>query len=412
MTSSWKRNRLVILASLALALLGIMMVMPFVPLYVQELGVTDPSRVALWSGAALGISGLEMALLLPLWDRLAKRTGRKFQVLRSLVGSILALSAMWAARSALQLLAAFMFDGVISGFYPQFWTLMSVSAPAGGVGQAISLLWSMDLVISAIAPFLGGLLADQVGFRPIYILAAILVLLALIVMWVGYRDERGEVEGTPADRPQPVPLRRIMTVPGLFPLLAMTFVFACLAMGIYPLLPIYLQSLAPPDAPLGSLVGMVTAVGYVAGALASLALGRMTRRWWSRNLAAICFVSGGLATALMAAIPSVEAVFATWVVRSALTGGIIVTIYGIADAQLAPGVAKGAYVNLTMALVFGYSAGMLVTGLMGAMDLRGAFIAVGALLVLTGLWTLHAYPARPPNPPGTTATLAPTRESR
>ena len=132
MTSSWERNRLVLLTSLALALLGIMMVMPFVPLYVQELGVTDPSQVALWSGAALGISGLEMALLLPLWDRLAQRTGRKFQVLRSLVGSILALSAMWAARSALQLLAAFMFDGTISGFYPQFWTLMSVSARLSG----------------------------------------------------------------------------------------------------------------------------------------------------------------------------------------------------------------------------------------------------------------------------------------
>jgi DHA1 family multidrug resistance protein-like MFS transporter len=411
MTSSWKRNRLVILASLSLALLGVMMVMPFVPLYVQELGETDPSRVALWSGAALGISGLEIALLLPLWDRLAERTGRKFQVLRSLVGSILGLSAMWAARSAWQLLAAFMFEGLISGFYPQFWTLMSVSAPAGGASEAVSLLWSMDLVISAIAPFMGGFIADQVGFRPIYILAAILVFLGLIVMWVGYHDEPGEVDEAPADRPKPVPLRSIMTIPGLFPLLAMTFIFACLAPGIYPLLPIYMQSLASPDTPMGSLVGITTAIGYVAGALASLALGRMVRRFSSRNLTAICFVSGGLSTSLIAAIPSLEAVFVTWVIRSALTGGIIVTLYGIAEAHLAPRVAKDAYANLTVAIMVGYSVGMLVTAVLGAMDLRGAFVAVGALLVLAGLWTIRAYPARPQTPQGSSAISTSISES-
>jgi hypothetical protein len=87
----------------------------------------------------------------------------------------------------------------------------------------------------------------------------------------------------------------------------------------------------------------------------------------------------------------VQAAFLLWIIRSALTGGTIALLYGVADTQLPPHIAKGIYTNITGAMVFGGGIGVFVTGAMGAVDLRGAFVAVGVLLMLMGLWAARAF---------------------
>ncbi len=411
MKSPWERNRWAILISFFLEAMAWNIVTPFVPLYVQELGMTDPPRIALWSGLILGIGPLGVALMLPLWDRMAERTGRKFQVLRALIGYSLAMAAATASRSVLHLFLSYLFDGVVSGFYPQMWNLVSTGAPAGGVASAIGLLQSVDLLVSALGPLLGGLLGDQLGFRPSYALAATLGIMAFIVMWLGYKEEDQHREKGAKERPQPpsgepglsgkpgIPIRKLLAVSGLFPILAMNFLVVSLVGGMRPLVPLYLQSLTPPDAPVATLAGLAMAAGSIAGALAALTLGRMTRRWPARNLVVISLIAGGAATALVPAIPTLEVTFAMWVVRSALTGGILVLLYGVADAQLPPKVAKAAYANLTGAMIFGYAAGPLFTGILGAVDIRGAFVVVGAALALMGLWAARAFNGNPASPP-------------
>lgn len=399
MPSPWERNRFVILTSFFLESMAWNMVTPFVPLYVQELGVTEPPQIALWSGLILGIGPLGVALMLPLWDRMAERTGRKFQVLRALAGYCLAMAAATASRSALHLFFSYMFDGVSSGFYPQTWNLVSTGAPAGGVASAMGLLQSVDLLVSALGPFLGGLLGDQLGFRPGYALAVALGVMAFLVMWLGYKEEDREHEDGAAECP-PGPsgepglsLRKLATIPGLLPILAMNFLVVSLVGGVRPLVPLFLQSLVSPGAPVATLAGTAIAAGSTVAALGALTLGRMTFRWSAQNLVVVCLLAGGVATALVAAAPSLEVAFAMWVVRSALTGGILALLYGVADAQLPPKVAKLAFANLTGAMIFGHAAGPLFTGILGALDVRGAFIIVGAGLALMGLWAARSFPA-------------------
>ena len=102
-------------------------------------------------------------------------------------------------------------------------------------------------------------------------------------------------------------------------------------------------------------------------------------------------MAGGVATILLPVIPSVEAAFLLWIVRSAFAGGVIALLYGVADTHLPPDVAKGTYANITGAMVFGGATGRFVTGAMAAVDLRGAFVAVGVLLILMGLWAARTF---------------------
>jgi len=97
----WQRNQWAIYASVLISFLS-----PFLPQYVEHLGIHDPGRAALWSGLLVGISPLLGGILTPFWVRTAEWTGNRILILRCLVAWIFILSAMgfvtnvWHARSS------------------------------------------------------------------------------------------------------------------------------------------------------------------------------------------------------------------------------------------------------------------------------------------------------------------------
>ena len=65
-------------------------VLPFLPLYLREIGVHPDSAVVFWSGALVTSTGVSLAIFSPIWGALADRRGRKLMVLRSmLVGGVI-----------------------------------------------------------------------------------------------------------------------------------------------------------------------------------------------------------------------------------------------------------------------------------------------------------------------------------
>jgi DHA1 family multidrug resistance protein-like MFS transporter len=65
------------------AILGFSFVAPFIPYYMQELGVTDRKEVALWAGSATSIMSFCAAIIAPVWGTLVDRHGRKMMVMRA-----------------------------------------------------------------------------------------------------------------------------------------------------------------------------------------------------------------------------------------------------------------------------------------------------------------------------------------
>ena len=90
--------------------------MPFLPLYFQQLGVTDVSEIALWSGLSLGTTPALTALLSPFWGRLADRFGRKIMVERSLVSFVFVMAAMAFVTKAWHVVALRALQGLFAGY--------------------------------------------------------------------------------------------------------------------------------------------------------------------------------------------------------------------------------------------------------------------------------------------------------
>lgn len=81
-TEHWRSNLIVCLIGSFTTIVAMTLLLPFLPLYVQQLGVSDQAAIVQWSGAAYGATFFAAALVAPLWGRLADRYGRKPMLIR------------------------------------------------------------------------------------------------------------------------------------------------------------------------------------------------------------------------------------------------------------------------------------------------------------------------------------------
>ena len=60
---NWRRNQAAVTVAAFIGFTGFTLVMPFLPLYLQQLGEHDLATVAIWSGLSLGVTPLVTAPL-------------------------------------------------------------------------------------------------------------------------------------------------------------------------------------------------------------------------------------------------------------------------------------------------------------------------------------------------------------
>ena len=85
----WKRNVWALSLVVFVAFVGFQSFSPFLPLYIRELGVTDPGRIALWAGVLSAVTPAVSGILSPFFGRMADRFGRKAMMIRSLAGFVI-----------------------------------------------------------------------------------------------------------------------------------------------------------------------------------------------------------------------------------------------------------------------------------------------------------------------------------
>src|SRR5437879_1965560 len=76
LSPSWQTSLYVICVAQATAMLAFGFVLPFLPLYLKEIGVSPESAVVFWSGALVTSTGLSLAIFSPIWCALPARAVR------------------------------------------------------------------------------------------------------------------------------------------------------------------------------------------------------------------------------------------------------------------------------------------------------------------------------------------------
>lgn len=184
----WRKNLYILWATQFIAMVGMNLVVPFLPFYVRSLGVTDPKELALWSGFAFSGTFVTAFLFTPLWGLLGDRYGRKIMVVRAIFGLALSQVFIGLAQSALQVVLFRLVQGAISGFIASALALVSTSTPRDRIGYAMGLLQSSSAAGMVLGPFIGGVLADLIGFRAIFFVTASLCAVSGVVVTMNVRE--------------------------------------------------------------------------------------------------------------------------------------------------------------------------------------------------------------------------------
>src|SRR2546425_1119238 len=191
----WQRNVWALTLCVFIAFVGFQFFNPFLPLYVRELGVTDPARIALWSGLLAAVTPAISGMLAPLFGRLADRFGRKLMLIRSLAGFTVIIAVMGLVTSVEQLLVTRILQGLFAGFSPMAMAVASVSAPREKVSLAIARVQGAQLISVAVGPAIGGLVASHLGTRVAFFITAAMCALALVALIVLFQESRPRPAG-------------------------------------------------------------------------------------------------------------------------------------------------------------------------------------------------------------------------
>ncbi|MFO7445673.1 MAG: MFS transporter [Ignavibacteriaceae bacterium] len=190
----WRKNLFIMWVCQFLAMVGMSSIVPFLPLFVRELGVTDLKEAANWSGFVFAGPFFVSFFLAPVWGSLGDKYGRKIMTLRAVFGLALAQVIIGFSGNVTHLFIGRMLQGALSGFLPAAMALVAANTPEEKTGYALGLLQSANAAGTVLGPLIGGVVSDLIGFRNVFFFVAGLIFLSgLLVLF--FVKEEAKVEG-------------------------------------------------------------------------------------------------------------------------------------------------------------------------------------------------------------------------
>jgi DHA1 family multidrug resistance protein-like MFS transporter len=393
----WRRNLYVLWLAETMTILGFSLCYPFLPFYLAELGAESFESRALWTGAMSASSAGFMALAAPFWGMAADRYGRKLMIVRAMLGGAITTGLMGLVVAPWQLLILFILDGALSGTVTAAMTLVASSTPRKHLGYALGLLQTAIFTGASIGPLVGGLLADRMGYRPVFGIGFVLLFGSALLVLAMTREN---FVRAPRDTTATGPARRdatLMTIllAGALPAsVAMMFALRLAGSAVSPILPLFVETLADAGAPLASLTGLTFGVSGICSAIAGLTLGRMADQIGHR----LVLIAAGLAIAVLyfplALVREPWQLIVCYGLLGLATGGISPSAQAVV-ADLTPPERRGVIFGVTSAAA---SAGGFIGPFGGSLlaanaDLRLVFLFSGSLMLSFTAWLVRALRA-------------------
>jgi DHA1 family multidrug resistance protein-like MFS transporter len=370
----WRRNLFAVTAASFMGFTGFTLVMPFLPLFIGQLGVTDVGEVALWTGLCLGVTPAVTAMLSPWWGRLADRYGRKIMVERSLVSFVVMMAAMAYVTRAWHVLALRIVQGLFAGYGSISIAMAAESAPPGRMPQAIGLVQTAQRLGPGVGPVIGGVLAHFVGLRRSFLVTAAFYGVALLFVFFLYDERATHASAAEPRETGPVTFRSVLAFDNFLLMMAVIFGLQFFDRSFGPILSLYVEQVGVARSQVALVAGILFSVMACAGALGHHFCGRLLTRFPTRTVIA----GGGVVAAVGCAV--LGSVANTWLMVAASTavgvgiGAAMTASYTAAGSVIPSGAHGTGFGVLTSASLVGMAISPIVAGFLGSTAIRTVFL--------------------------------------
>lgn len=408
-SGSWKQTLVVVWITEFVALIGFAMVLPFLPFYIEELGVSDPNQVKFWSGLVLSAQAVSMGIFAPIWGGLADRYGRKIMLERAMFSAAGIMALMGFVKTPQQLLVLRILQGCFTGTVPAATTLVASVVPRNLTGTALGWLQMGMYAGVSVGPLVGGVIADTLGYRTsFWVTAGCLLLSGLGVM--RFVEEKFEPPTFAPGERRPrwwEGLASVARSRDLLTVLGTRFLTRTGVRTVGPVLPLFVATLLPQESRLATMTGIVTGASAAASSIGAVVLGRIGDRAGYRRVLLISAVAAAVFYALQAAVNNVNQLIMLQFCVGLSLAGTISSLTALL-ATLSPEGKHGAAYGLDTSVVSAANAlgPMLGAALAVVLGNRAAFLVAGGILALAALVAGLMVPApqktphAPPTQPG------------
>lgn len=403
---SYARNLFAVTAASFIGFMGFTLVMPFLPLYFNLLGVQDVGRVAMWSGLSLGVTPALTAALSPFWGKLADRYGRKIMVERSLVSFVVVMGATAFVTRPWHVFALRVFQGIFAGYGSLSLTMAADSAPEGKMSQAIGTVQTAQRLGPALGPVFGGSVAALVGLRRAFIVAAAFYVIALVIVFFMYDERIAPAHAKPDAEPgSTVTFRNVIAFENFLLMAVTVFAFQFVDRAFGPVLPIFVGALGTPDANVAFVSGVLFSIAAGAGALGHHFCTSLLRRRSATQLVVAASAMAAAGCIGYLAAPRMLWLFAATPIYGLAIGFGTTAAYTEAAGVIPPNVRGAGFGLLTTASLTGMAASPIVCGLLASASIRAVFalnvVTLGALALAVHRLGVGEGSKTPPDEPVT-----------
>ena len=242
---SWKENLRVAWFGSFLTGASISLVVPFMPIFVEQLGI-EGDQVAFYAGLAISVSAVSAALVSPIWGILADKYGRKPMMIRAGLAMTITMGGLAFVPNIYWLLFLRLLNGVFTGFVPNATALIASQVPKDKSGAALGTLSTGVVAGTLTGPFVGGFIAEIFGIRNVFLLVGSFLFLAAILTIFFIKEDFQQVAKEKA-----IPTKEVFSsfkYPRLLVNLFLTsFVIQFSAQSIGPILALYVRDLGQTE---------------------------------------------------------------------------------------------------------------------------------------------------------------------
>jgi MFS family permease len=275
-TSHWKRNLWVCVFGSFTTIIGMTILLPFLPLYVEQLGVTDHVAIVQWSGVAYGAAFLTAAIFAPLWGRLGDQYGRKLMLIRASLGMAVAMSLIGLSQNIYQLVGLRLLTGLLGGYSSGSTVLVATQTPRARTAWAIGIMASGNMAGNLVGPLVGGALPRLIGIRMTFFAAGAIIFVAFLATVFLIKEEPRQRRSRASRKHgawAAIPDKRPVVA-----MLAMGMLLMFANMSIEPIITVYVAQITVNPARVTVVAGLVMSAAALGSILSASWLGKLADR--------------------------------------------------------------------------------------------------------------------------------------
>ena len=260
--------------------MGYSMTMPFISLFISDLGNYSKFEINLYSGLAFAMTFIAQAIVSPYWGSLADRKGRKLMCLRASGVMALTITLTGFAPNAIYIVIMRFIQGSFSGYINNATALIAGETPHNRSGWVMSQMMTAGTAGNLVGPLLGGILSSFFGnllggawgYRiPFYITGVLMFIVFIGTSFLVHEDF------TPISREKMKPIGQIMKSLPSVKLIILMFVTTMLVqsstMSIDPIVSLYVKSMMPGSRDMAFVAGIVAATPGLGTLIAASKIG-------------------------------------------------------------------------------------------------------------------------------------------